>query len=112
MKIYTKEERKQIHEALSSAIDHLWDGSDGSVHSGGHEFICHAIDSRCDGYFLAREMIVDRLTIDGDRSHTVQCWLAKQGYIPEHPVTNQTFYKKLQGYRMAWLKELIREFSE
>ena len=43
-------------------------------------------------------------------SHTVETWLVAHGHCKTTEATSET-YAKIQAYRLAWVNELIREFS-
>lgn len=110
MKKYTKKERKQIVSALKAAQKVLWDGRrHGAEWTMREEFICCAIPRSEEGKELTEKLIQSRL---GREHTTVQDWLADNGYIEKDAEEDEAFYIPLQAYRHAWVKSLIKEFSE
>ena len=86
---------------------------------GKQKFICRAICSATGDYLwdapiqrscktnAALKVIRDRMGGFGRQSGTLEEWLVAMG-IPKRKLTP----KKMQDYRLAWLKALVAEFSQ
>ena len=106
---YTKKQRKQIAEVFKEAQKHLWPGKDWSL--AGYRYICIAIQSTDTPWkdrSRAAEIVQQRL---GEITPCVESWLYHRGYIRSWNRSLKTL-TKIQQYRLDWLKELEREFSQ
>ena len=99
---YSKKERLQIAAALRAVRPLMWDGSTASC---GERYICYALCSlsRRKGEGIARQVIHSRLAPYG----TLRCWLKCSAGIPPGQLTDAA----VQQHRLAWIDELIKEFS-
>lgn len=93
-------------EQLKKAKDNLWDGKDKG--SGKERYICMAIlsstfdDDKLHYSRLLRDEIARRLEYKNLRT-----WLTHQG-VSYDDMTNE----RLQAYRLAWVNNMIEEFSQ
>lgn len=100
MKIYTKQERKEIHAQLVAAVPYLKK----------QEFICHAIAyaelEHLYNYdnLIACKMIAERIA----PNKTIISWLKYEKNIYSD-IHNPD---EIQTYRKEWLEHLIKEFSQ
>lgn len=95
---YSVVEKRRLVHAFVNAKHRLWDGKNSNDLETKKEFICHALNSE-----LARQLIEKRL----NGRTTVYSYLFIDIKIPMHKLTNQA----VQAFRLAWLNELIKEFS-
>lgn len=103
----TRTERKQIAAAFRACLPYLWNGSEPFT-VWKEEFICYALEATDERYSeQARRIVSDR--IGGGPYCTLNDWLilkiGKERYIKE--VTP----KRMQAYRRAWVRKLIKEFE-
>jgi hypothetical protein len=98
-KQYTKRERQMFVHQLKKARP--------LIDSGRYEFVCYALEhaNGCSKTTLIRTMISDRLQFTG----TINSWL--RYYHPE--VYSDIFRKReFRSYRLAWIDNMIEEFSK
>lgn len=105
----TKTERKEIAEVFKRALSTLPATSSGIKAS---PYICDNIKTDGFGYFgrKARQIIAERI----NPCFSLDRWLKQQSeeiaeQVRDDHVNNQG--RKLQAYRKAWLRELIKEFE-
>lgn len=111
MTTYTQQERKLIATAFSNALKVLPDII-GGVSDRRSQYICDTLDldPNAEACELAREVVSER--IDGEFS--LDTWLQAQSKKIEKEVKRDYWYdngRKMQAYRKAWLRSLIKEFS-
>lgn len=114
--------KKQIAAEFRKALPILWDGkprSRGDVNvEFKEEFICMCLQHR-DGKWIpsdfmspaalaAKKVIHDRIA----PFTTVETWLYENHPSLKPSVGKRVPYQKMQAYRKAWLKSLIKEFSK
>lgn len=93
-------------EQLKKAKDNLWDGKE--KHSSKERFVCMAIlfstsvDDKPSYSRLLRDEIARRLEYK-----TLIRWLSHQG-VNRYDMT----VERLQAYRLAWINNMIEEFSQ
>lgn len=101
---YSAFDRARMVEILRGALTRLWSGHD-SDSAKKQRYICHAITTAYRGTRhenMVRNLILERL----DGRHSVENWLHDTlGYS----VSDYTV--RVQKYRRAWIRELIREFK-
>ena len=96
--------RNSIAEAFTACLPHLWNGKSDMRFLEKTAHICFALcRTKHPAYYLATSVITHRL----GNSSTVQHWLFMQG-IPVEAMT----HPRLQAHRKAWVKQLIKEFSQ
>lgn len=95
---------------LNAAKDNLWMGE--GPYDGKDIYICFCIDIAvqcfCPQYdeesYRLKELIQTRL---GKHSYTVTEWLHREHNVPLSAMSDVA----VQEYRLAWMNELIKEFS-
>ena len=103
---FTKKQKQLMVEQLKKAKDNLWNGKD--KRSDKERYICMAIlfstsvDDKASYSRLLREEIARRLEYK-----TLIRWLSHQG-VNHYDMTNE----RLQAYRLAWINNMIEEFSQ
>lgn len=106
----TSLEKQQVVAALQHSLRYIWDGKHKARNS--HtKYICVALSCAKDrhphlysGMIRAQGIISQRL----GKWPTVESYLGKVLKIPE----NQRRPQAVQEFRILWVKELIREFSQ
>ena len=103
---FTKKQKKLMVKQLKRAKDNLWDGKE--KYSKKERFVCLAIlfstaadDKACYSRLL-RDEIARRLEYK-----TLITWLSHQG-VNHYDMT----VERLQAYRLAWINNMIEEFSQ
>ena len=113
----SKVTNKQIAKAFTKALPFLWDGTPAGAGYHQCEYICHAInegndawryasDDRSLAVLAAKQIIEDRLRIDGGTTKIFDSWLRAKG-VKKKVMTDPL----VQAHRKAWLLQLIEEFS-
>lgn len=103
---FTKKQKQLMVEQLEKAKDTLWDGKE--KYSSKESLVCMAIlfstsvDDRAGYSRLLRNEIARRLEYK-----TLRMWLAYQG-VSYDDMTNE----RIQAYRLAWINNMIEEFSQ
>jgi len=103
----TKTERKEIAAVFKRALRTL---PDTTTSRGGSAYICDNIGWGPNGLSAARDIIAERI----DHSFSLEGWLKDQSEEIAAQVRDDmrnNCGRKLQAYRKAWVRELIKEFS-
>jgi hypothetical protein len=107
----TKTERKEIAAAFKRALSTLPD----TIGPQESPYICDQVCSGCYDYFSpvpdrARAIIAERI----NHCFSLSSWLKQQSEEIADQVRNDQLNnqgRKMQAYRKAWLRELIKEFE-
>jgi hypothetical protein len=117
MAYYTPKQRKLIAAEYRTALKMLpavVDSFDGSP------YICDNIWERADWrpprthLFSAKHAAADTIAERIEHSFSLESWLKSQSGEIREQVRDDVNYnrgRKLQAYRLAWLKQLIKEFE-
>lgn len=102
----TKKQRVGIARALRAAKPYLWDGHGDFVPYGRCMYICDAVraTSKQEIADLTKAMISERLGYE----FSLESWLVNLGGA----ASKQVVQPYLQAHRLAWLDQLIEEFSK
>jgi hypothetical protein len=117
----TQGERYLMAYTLEQALPYLWDGANIKArdrHVDPREtYVCHAVSAafeRGHATYIGSSNTKDYIRSLLGRHLTVDCWLIFEKQIPVWAGHNESISnrKRIQAYRKAWMKHMIKELRK